>query len=85
MKLALRLVLAYLVASLCMAVLAVVLRPLHAHVPVFVVLLAFPLFPVLAVRDVLAGEFRLDDLLPVGCFVLVFGGMAWRAVRRRAA
>lgn len=83
MKAGVRLVLAYLAASLLMAVLSVMLHPPHAHVPVAALLLAFPLFPVLACRDVLMGDARAADFLSMGVFVLAFGGIAWHALRGR--
>lgn len=84
MKTAFKLLLSYLVASFVMTALSVALHPSHAHVPAVVVLLAFPLVPWLMLREFLAGGTGWKDALPVGVFILAFGGTAWLAFRSRS-
>ncbi|MGJ7603234.1 hypothetical protein ACSFA7_02750 [Variovorax sp. LT1R20] len=84
MKLALRLLLSYLVASFAMAAASAVFFPPHAHVPVVAVLLAFPLLPLLALKDLLAVGAAWKGVMPLAVFAVLFGGMAWLAFRARA-
>jgi len=83
MKIALKLLLSYIVASFLMTALSVALHPSHAHVPAVAVLLAFPLVPWLMLREFLAEGIGWKDALPVGVFVLAFGCTAWLAFRAR--
>lgn len=83
MKVALKLLLSYLVASFLMMVLSTVLHPPHAHLPFVVVVLTFPLVPWVTFRDFFATDIELDKALLMGAFVLMFGGMAWVALRSR--
>jgi hypothetical protein len=84
MKTALKLLLSYMMASFLMTALSVALHPSHAHVPAVAVLLAFPLVPWLMLRELLAGETGWKDALPLGVFILAFGGTAWLAFRARS-
>ncbi|MDH6166424.1 putative integral membrane protein [Variovorax boronicumulans] len=83
MKFALRLLLSYLVASFVMAVVSTVFFPSHAHVPVIVVLLVFPLLPLLALKGLLTVGAAWRGVLPLAVFAVLFGGMAWLAFRAR--
>ncbi|WP_088155623.1 hypothetical protein [Achromobacter xylosoxidans] len=83
MKTALKLIAAYLAASLVMTLLSVVLHPPHAHLPTSVVFLTFPLAPLVTAQDLYAGDAGPDDVLLAGAFLLVFGGLAWLALRSR--
>ncbi|MDP9909726.1 hypothetical protein J2W27_001828 [Variovorax boronicumulans] len=81
MKVVFKLLFAYLVASLLSTGLALVLFPLHAHVPAVVVLLAFPLVPWTLLANVVPQGFRVREVGPLLVFVLAFGGMAWLMLR----
>ncbi|WP_088138807.1 hypothetical protein [Achromobacter xylosoxidans] len=83
MKIALKLIAAYLAASLVMTVLSVSLNPPHAHLPTSVVFLTFPLVPLVTAQDLYAGDAGSDGVLLAGVFLLVFGGLAWLALRSR--
>ena len=84
MRLALRLLLAYLVASFAMAVVLAVFFPSHAHVPAVAVLLVFPLLPLLALKDLLVVGAAWKGVMPLAVFAVLFGGLAWLALRARA-
>lgn len=81
MKVVFKLLFAYLVASLLSTGLALVLFPLHAHVPAVVVLLAFPLVPWTLLGNLASQGFRAREVGPLLVFVLAFGGVAWLAFR----
>lgn len=81
-KLALRLLLAYLVASFLATALSVTLHPPHAHVPAGVVLLFFPMVPWAMLGNLFSVGFGWAEALSLGVFVSVFGGLAGRALRR---
>lgn len=83
MKIALKLIAAYLAASLAMTALSVILHPPHAHLPTSVVFLTFPLVPLATAQDLYTGDAGSDGVLLAGFFLLVFGGMAWLALRSR--
>lgn len=83
MKVVLKLLAAYLAASLVMTGLSVILHPPHAHLPASVLFLFFPLVPWVIVRDLYTETAESGTLLLVGVFVVVFGGMAWLASRSR--
>lgn len=83
MKVALKLLLSYLLASFLTTALSVALHPTHAHVPAGVVLLFFPLVPLLVLKNLFTGSTGLEEVLSMGVFVLVFGCMAWGAFRFR--
>ena len=82
MKVVFKLLFAYLVASLLSTAVALVLFPLHAHVPAVVVLLAFPLVPWTLLGNLVSEGFRAREVGPLLVFVLAFGGVAWLAFRR---
>lgn len=84
MKVAFKLLLSYLLASFLMTALSVALHPTHAHVPAGVVLLFFPLMPLLVLKDLFTRGIGLEQALSMGVFVLVFGGMAWATFRLRS-
>lgn len=83
MKVAFKLLLSYLLASFLMTVLSVSLHPTHAHVPAGVVLLFFPLMPLLVLKDLFTRGIGLEQALSMGVFALVFCCMAWGAFRFR--
>lgn len=83
MKIALKLIVAYLAASLVMTVLSVILHPPHAHLPTAVVFLFFPMVPLATAQDLYAGDAGSDAVLLAGVFLLVFGGMACWALRSK--
>ncbi|MET3496295.1 hypothetical protein [Variovorax boronicumulans] len=85
MKIALKLLLAYLLASFVMTAFSVALHPSHPHIPAAVALLFFPLVPALMFRAALTSGLGWAEALSMGVFVLVFGGAAWFAFRRRVA
>lgn len=84
MKVAFKLVASYLTASFLMTALSIALHPTHAHVPAGVVLLFFPLMPLLILKELLTRGIGVAEALSMGVFVLVFGCMAWGAFRFRA-
>jgi hypothetical protein len=85
MKVALKLLLSYLVASFLMTAVSIAVHPTHAHVPTGVVLLFFPLMPLLVLKDLFTRGIGLQQALSMGVFALVFGCMAWGAFRVQAS
>lgn len=83
MKIALKLIAAYLAASLVMTALSVILHPPHAHLPTSVVFLFFPMVPLVTAQNLYTGDAGSDGALLAGVFLLVFGGMAWWALRSK--
>lgn len=83
MKVALKLLLSYLVASFLMTAVSIAVHPTHAHVPTGVVLLFFPLMPLLVLKDLFTRGIGLEQALSMGVFALVFCCMAWGAFRFR--
>jgi hypothetical protein len=87
MKIALKLLLCYLLASLVAASLSLALQPPHAHIPSLVILAFFPFHPAIWVRDVVQGNISFANALCLGLVIVSMGSAVcyYRRQRARAA
>ena len=83
MKIALKLLLWYLLASLLATALSLVLQPPHAHVPSLVILAFFPAHPVIWARDAIQGNVLPSNALCLFLVVASVGVAAWQYRRRK--
>jgi hypothetical protein len=83
-KVALKLLLWYLLASLLATALSLGLQPSHAHIPPLVLLAFFPAHPLIWARDAIHGNVSPSNALCLFQVAAAVGVAAWRYRRRKA-
>jgi hypothetical protein len=82
-KVALKLLLWYLCASLGATLLSFIAGPAHAHAPSLVILAFFPVLPPLLILDALRGRGTFESALSIGVFLILFCVPSYFTLRRR--
>ena len=83
MKVALKLLLWYVCATLVATLLSFLVNPPHADTPSLVLLAFFPVLPPLLIKDALSGQGTFESALVIGAFLTLFCVPSYFTLRRR--